>query len=244
MREPRIFTLIELLVVIAIIAILAAMLLPALANARDRAKEVQCMANLKNIGTITVLFTDGNNGRLPVCTGSNWWFNWAFHYIHAGLAPTAAAPGGRHSTSTVPGTTEIFKEGVKVKRIGDSSDVFSCASIRSTDLTGTGRDWYVNAYGTPVASMGNGAKAPRIARLRKPSILVLAYDGTGFQAGSGTMDVGPIWGAYWTTALNMKPYLGTRHAKGANTLRADGHVQKIVLNEVDAYSFPNNPANL
>jgi prepilin-type N-terminal cleavage/methylation domain-containing protein/prepilin-type processing-associated H-X9-DG protein len=65
-KPCRAFTLIELLVVIAIIAILAAMLLPALAKAKAKAKATQCLSNMKQLQTCYIMYLGDNNDRLPL----------------------------------------------------------------------------------------------------------------------------------------------------------------------------------
>ena len=71
-RQCQGFTLIELLVVISIIALLIAILLPALQRVRKQARSAVCQANLKQWGTILSLYTNENEGRLP--SGNTLWF--------------------------------------------------------------------------------------------------------------------------------------------------------------------------
>jgi len=74
------FTLIELLVVIAIIAILAAILFPVFARAREKAKQASCLANVKQITLAMLMYAEDYDGTTPPCPGD--WYNLVVPYVN------------------------------------------------------------------------------------------------------------------------------------------------------------------
>ena len=102
------FTLIELLVVIAIIAILAAMLLPALQQARMKAHTISCISSLKQLSLAAMMYADDNDELIPIGWGQgghDWYTRW---YPYTGSLDLWKCPGGQYSytqTFSVPGAS-------------------------------------------------------------------------------------------------------------------------------------------
>ena len=119
--KPSAFTLIELLVVIAIIAILAAMLLPALSKAKRRAQRVHCASNQRQIGLAFRFFADDNNGNFPITKG--WAANGGKFWTNAYTAGGAWEFGG-----AVPESERPLNEYAR------NVEVFACPADRGDPL--------------------------------------------------------------------------------------------------------------
>src|SRR5512146_1823564 len=91
-RQRRAFTLIELLVVVAIIAVLIAMLLPSLSQARDAGRSAKCLANMRDMSVGVRTFAETHGGRFQVVTSSG----------------VSSAEKGFYEYCKIPGGTELW----------------------------------------------------------------------------------------------------------------------------------------
>ena len=93
MRARKGFTLIELLVVIAIIAILAAILFPVFARAREKARASACLSNLKQIGMGIQMYAQDYDETLPACRFEDGYWPWQTWATYAAYQWVAIFPG-------------------------------------------------------------------------------------------------------------------------------------------------------
>lgn len=235
-RRKRKFTLIELLVVIAIIAILAAMLLPALQRARESARASACASNQKQIALSSIQYAGDNADFLPHTAGDGGTLaNYSTYLMKGGYLPSTGTYGANWWNF------ENAPQGVGYtqKHAGDTTDVFSCGGISPDDLDPT-LNFYLNGFGTPAGVMGNTG-SPRLNRIKRPTIVVLTYDATKFATGSNEKFWGPVWQGYWS--FDFAENVSFRHSLGANVSRADGHVDKVRRDQeqITENAFPRDP---
>jgi prepilin-type N-terminal cleavage/methylation domain-containing protein len=162
------FTLIELLVVVAIIAILAAMLLPALSKARERARQAVCMSNLKEIGKAVFMYIGDYNEYIPTFAGGGSPF-----YPHSPLAVYIAP----NVVKTGRGTTKLFCPSSWRQR---KRDAFW--RIR-TDPPGStyyephcAINYAINYYMSLYNESGMRPPSVKISQIKKPSSIIYCGD--------------------------------------------------------------------
>ena len=245
-RHVRSFTLIELLIVIAIIAILAAMLLPALSKAKDKAKQAVCMNNTKQLSVATLLYALEYGRTLP-------------------LAVT-------HSNKLDPG----LMRGDVINELGLPQESWECPNNRiylehPYSSHGSRRDRGSPQIWTSYAYFGDGAKFPHIGYMA-PGVVIPdklstadAPAETGLYSDKNTYTPAVGWehsgwtlnhpqaggsgwngftsGATWLGAANVGPGYWNlpAAAAGASVVHLDGHVE-WAREGLDAM-HPSSPGN-
>ena len=218
-RRPG-FTLIELLVVIAIIAILAAMLLPALGSAKEHGRMAKCASNLRQIGLGCIMYADDTNGFLPPS-----YVDWLTHGQNQSLANVLSAyiTMGNNSASAV--------------------DVYTCPTALFKVLGQFPNTYGANCYAL-VYWQYPGRVLQQMASIPRPSEVfenadaaVLSY-GTSqaqsyFAGSDGVSTNQSLANNLCTSSFAIQNLQANnncmlyRHVNQANAAFVDGHVQPI-----------------